>query len=1204
MKLNAIFCWFSISLFFTPSLHAQNNIILNEVMASNATTISDEDGDYEDWIELFNPGEQATDLSGYGLSDDYDDLFKWVFPKETFIYPGEFMLIWASGKDQNDPEKRLHTNFRIYSGGEELLLTQPDGITIDELPPTPIPTDISYGRKPNGGENWYFFIEPTPGQSNTSEAYDEILTPPVFSRKGGFYENGFYLEITHPSPDVTIIYTLDGSIPCENNLQGTSYTYKNHYAEYPWMFPDKFREYSYKSKLFSNPILIKDRSQKQDKINQISTTWHLNPYYFPKRTVFKGTVVRAIATKEGNLPSSINTNSYFINPEERSRYSLPVISISVQEDALFDYDKGIYVAGVDFDQWRLDNPVAEIHNGVPGNYHRRGREWEVPVNFEYFDPNSTMANINQLAGLRIHGGFGRAFPRKSFRLYARSAYGTNRFSHPFFANYPYSEFSRLMLRNSGDDGLKTNFRDALIQTVVQELRFDTQAYQPTVLMLNGEYWGVLNLRERYDRHYLQRAFNLEEGEIDLLSGKAQSKEGDALHYNETLAFIEDNSMDDEQNYQYIKTRIDIDNYIDYQLTNIYIRNVDWPSNNIDFWRKRTEQYEPDAPYGHDGRWRWLLYDTDAGLGGWGNIYNSNMLEFATQEGLEDWPNPDWSTFLFRELLKSQTFRNDFINRFADIMNTLFTPSYIISHIDSLQQLLHPEKQEHINRWSRPENLKEWKENVEVMRIFSQKRPAYQRAHMKDFFDLSHIVNIQLDVSHSFYGHIKINTTAIKPATAGIDQRPYPWTGKYFHGIPVEVEAIPSPGYRFSHWEGSSSSTSATITLNNDEDVFMKAHFEKTNEPVLIHYWLFDTSLPNNTPLENIHTSYSTLTNGKIEFKSCLEGYPYDENHTNWRKASMERRNAPTPLNYRDEENNHIPYADANIRGIQVKQPFVHHEKENKLILNLPTTGFSDIVLRFAAKDEGAVEQLIVDYSIDKNTDKWLTLGLSNNTFDIFGAYQKYQIDFTDINEVANNSDFKVRIRFAGEDLTEYNGERVTFNNISLDGIALGAHKIYSSAGKNGTIYPLGHIPLYDGSNREFLIKPYEGHQIKGVFVDGTDKTDKLAFFEGDSAVFLFEHTTNSHKIHAEFILHPDILKKHQNDLAVYPNPAGNEVTIYAVNNIKRVWIANMTGQVLKTYDNISTNNITLDLRSINSGIYVAIVHTEKGVVSQKLQIIK
>lgn len=178
--VSTLFILFIYSSFCITGFAYTQTIAINEVMASNGFTVSDEDDDFEDWIELLNTGNQPVSLMGFGLSDDYDNPFRWVFP-DTTIQPGEFFLIWASGKNRAVPGRELHTNFSIAGDGEEIILTRPDGELVDELQPTPIPRDISYGRKPDGGDDWFFFEEPTPGAPNITPAFYGLLVPPVFS---------------------------------------------------------------------------------------------------------------------------------------------------------------------------------------------------------------------------------------------------------------------------------------------------------------------------------------------------------------------------------------------------------------------------------------------------------------------------------------------------------------------------------------------------------------------------------------------------------------------------------------------------------------------------------------------------------------------------------------------------------------------------------------------------------------------------------------------------------------------------------------------------------------------------------------------------------------------------------------------------------------------------------------------------------------
>ncbi|MBN1874423.1 MAG: CotH kinase family protein [Anaerolineae bacterium] len=499
-------------------------IVLNEYMASNSVTIDDEDGDSSDWIELYNNSTTAVNLTGFGLSDDPGDPFRWTFPAVE-LGPQSHLLVWASGKNRAQPGQPLHTNFSISADGEPLLLTHPGGWTIDRVGPVALPRDISYGRQPNGAGAWIFFDQPTPGHSNNTLGYKALLDPPTFSHTGGFFSAAFDLTLSHNDPGVSIIFTLDGSVPDPQNLTGRTYTYKNQYAENPGDPYGQLLLGTYQTHLYTQPLAIVDRTTALDRLTGKSSTYERNPTYFPQTPVFKGTVVRAQAIRNGAMPSPVQTHTFFVTPEARERYTLPVVALSMQEDTLFGYDEGIYTAGADFDAWRTKSPGEASGWYVPANWRR---ETEFEGYLELLEPNDSAVVFNQAMGFSIHGGASRILRFKSLRLYARDDYGASDFAYPFFPGQPYTSYRRLILRNSGNDLGATMFRDAMIHTSVAHLNFDTQAYRPVIVFLNGEYWGIHNLRERYDEHYLARVYGVDPDNVDLLTGNSNVVEGDAV----------------------------------------------------------------------------------------------------------------------------------------------------------------------------------------------------------------------------------------------------------------------------------------------------------------------------------------------------------------------------------------------------------------------------------------------------------------------------------------------------------------------------------------------------------------------------------------------------------------------------------------------------------------------------------------------------
>ncbi len=238
------------------------------------------------------------------------------------------------------------------------------------------------------------------------------------------------------------------------------------------------------------------------------------------------------------------------------------------------------------------------------NYHVSGDPSERSGNITYL-VNGTEV-VNQDVGLRISNW--RLLPAAGkanrLRLVARGEYGNDALNYTFFNDTPVSVFNRLDLRIPAAISLTQIWhRDAFAQELVKGTDLKTQAYQPTITFVNGEYWGILNLRERYDKYYFKNLYDIGETQLDLLEDDLTPAEGDAVHYNNMATYLTNNSLAIQANFDYIKTQMDVDNMRDYYIANIYYDNVDWPGWNTVFWRKKTAAYVPNALYGQDGRWR-------------------------------------------------------------------------------------------------------------------------------------------------------------------------------------------------------------------------------------------------------------------------------------------------------------------------------------------------------------------------------------------------------------------------------------------------------------------------------------------------------------------------------------------------------------------------------------------------------------------------
>jgi len=456
--------------------------------------------------------------------------------------------------------------------------------------------------------------------------------------------------------------------------------------------------------------------------------------------VFKGAVLRGATYLNGVYSRTITVN-YFISPQGQSRYSLPVTCLNIDPEKFFSYENSLNVPGILFDEWRMNNPTELIDSWVPANFRAEGVSSEVEPNFTYLVDGKEV--LNHSIGLHLHGNGSKYFPNRSYRLYAKSEYGKSNFSYSFFDNYPLNKFKRIILRNSGNDCVETMFRDAFIYQASKKLYSDIQEYQPTILFVNREYFGLYNIRERFDDKYFEIKYGIEVNDLDFLEKSGEIKEGDDQSYNSLIIYLENNSLTVKENYDYISTLIDINNFTDYFITEIFISDIDWPANNTVYWRKKTA-YDSIAPYGHDGRWRWLLKDLDYSFGyRWDGLsYEFDDLSYVSNISSTD-TNLNKATLIFRSLIKNDFYRNYFINRFSDILNTTYKSNLLISKINEIKEKIAPEMREHIERWS-PQNEQflsfhpvysyyKWESNVDKMRTFAEYRPYWVRNHIQDRF---------------------------------------------------------------------------------------------------------------------------------------------------------------------------------------------------------------------------------------------------------------------------------------------------------------------------------------------------------------------------------------------------------------------------------------------------------------------------------------
>ena len=666
-------------------------------------------------------------------------------------------------------------------------------------------------------------------------AFGQNLTPPTISHQSGFYADEFYLHISHPDPNVTILYTLDGSEPKFENLDGKVWNYKKVYPTNPGdAFGELLSDTSWTYK-YIDSILVKNRSVDRNRYSQISTSYYTNQQYLDAYDtvaplVRKHTTLRVVAYKDSIYSGEINNYYFYTHTPNVSPHSLPIVSLNIDPKTWYGYEDGMNVPGKTFDDFRILEPHTNINPWFPSNFRVSGSGSEKRINFIYID--NSQEKLNQFVGVRFKGSGSRYLPNRQLRFYAKNEYGVSNFDHKFFDNSDYNQFKRIVLRNSGQDAARTGFQDAFVHKLVRNLKFNIQEYRPVIVYISGEYHGIYNLRDDFSHEYFKRVFDVNKNQLDYLENIDEISEGDAVHYNSTMSYAELNDLSETDKYNHFNTLIDVENYTDYFITEIFVNNQDWPTNNIEYWRKRVS-YDSTAPYGHDGRWRWMFKDLDDSFGiSWpnGGITTNDLKRITTLSENDDLNK---MTLFLRKLLDNPNYETYFINRFSDLLNTTFLPARMNSFIDDAKHLIDSEIEEHIERWNPlgvlgnyhvVSNINVWENNIEALRNFAEFRSVYMMKHLKERFTLQNDAHTILDVSDTIHGHIQINTIDIIPTTDGVNSNPYPWVGNYFKNVPITLKAHAKPGYVFSHWSGEIHGTLPEFTVNLDQDMYIKANF--------------------------------------------------------------------------------------------------------------------------------------------------------------------------------------------------------------------------------------------------------------------------------------------------------------------------------------------------------------------------------------------
>lgn len=562
-----------------------------------------------DWVELHNSTGSAVSLAGYGLSNNPKNPAKWVFP-DISIEPGEYLLLYATGSADKAQKKNLKLNFCISSTGEALFFFDPNGKLIDKLSAGRMKSGQSYGR--DGSDNRFYYAEPTPGAQN-GKGYEGITQLPAFSVTPGIYDNAVTVAITAGEGE-TIRYTTDCTTPNAS------------------------------SEVYSGELSIS-----------------------------KNSVIRAAAFRDGYLSGDVATATYLFR-SDGVNHALPVVTLVTDPDNLWNSKTGIYATGDQFDpdaaSYADTLKSATYYQAKFATEEQVDTIWEKPAAFSLFDDNGKQV-FTQNVGIRIAGSFGRGRAQKGFNVIARKEYGKGSMEYPFFENRPYTEYKAVVLRAGAQDQNRSKIRDELASGLLEgtDINILYQAYRPTVLYLNGEYWGVYFMKEKRNRFFVAQHENTENN-VDLAIGKGfkQRSYGDNSDWVSLYEYATTHDLSASDAYNYVAERMDVDSFRDYMIAEIYNGNTD--TYNFQYYRLKG------------GKWKFIFYDFCWGFQSPGH----ETLAFRMGKT----PSDVCSAKLFAAMLQNKGWRDSFCRRFAELLNTAFAPERVSALIEELYGYVEPE----------------------------------------------------------------------------------------------------------------------------------------------------------------------------------------------------------------------------------------------------------------------------------------------------------------------------------------------------------------------------------------------------------------------------------------------------------------------------------------------------------------------------------
>jgi hypothetical protein len=880
MALKKLF--FFVFIFIFTCLESRAQVVINEGTNRNYSSIADENGEYPDWVELYNTGQDTLFLFNYSLTDDTASPAKWTLPNVK-LAPGGYRTVFCSGKDRKPVSGFVNViktgPFNPTLGWNTHQFTTPfywDGIS------NILVNTCSYSS--TGYTSNSIFLQTATSFISTSYSFQDGSDASCFAAYGsrvaqrpnmklnghsvgnGYIQNG---ATDYPAPygnwywgarhQMLILATeLDAAGLTAGNINSlgfnvigtdpnTFYDYIDinmklvSYSELPPEFEpvdtNNFLHTNFKISGSGETIYL--YSPDGDRLSQLfvncsdldnscgsfpngspdiflfgeatpsATNNNSNTYsgylLAPSFSVPSGFYDGAISVSITNPNTGESSIHYTIDGSEPSILS-PIYSgepVEIQYSVVlkaraFAWDMlpspntvSTFFFGVS-NQTPILSVVTEISNlyGVTGIFDNWMYDWERPAYVEYFDSAQNLI-FSQRSGIQIDGGWGgaRANPQHSFRLELdNGVLGDGHIDYPVIPARPErTKYSRFYLRNGSNQYLVLPYKDACqVSTMSNGTNNYFSAWRPVSVYINGYYFGLYELREKFDAEYFHTLEGADPDSTDIISVSAwygyalRAVQGSAQGYLDDYASFTLLNPADTSYWNLADNYFDLTWYTDYIIGESWMANNDWPYNNIKIYRSDKTGF----------RWRFCLVDMELSLlpNSWTDIYFDHIAFMLGYDPACTYIN------IWKKSILNERYRNYFINRFADVMNTSYKAEILSAAENSMYDKTVIEMQKEYARWGDPNNIpgqmQAFTDNHLIFNSQLTGRTEQVRNHIQANFALPNQVDLTLNVYPEGGGKIHIST--ITPDT-------YPWQGVYFNGVPVRIEAIPAEGFSFLNW---------------------------------------------------------------------------------------------------------------------------------------------------------------------------------------------------------------------------------------------------------------------------------------------------------------------------------------------------------------------------------------------------------------------